>query len=71
MRRPSFVSGDTQNHIFILNPADNQLVKTQVEFGKLAGDNIVINSGANAGDTLVISDSSDFKHLQTITITNN
>ncbi|KPV98241.1 HlyD family secretion protein [Pseudoalteromonas sp. P1-9] len=71
VRRPSFVSGDTQNHIFILNPDENQLVKTQVEFGKLAGDNIVINSGANAGDTLVISDSSDFKHLQTITITNN
>ena len=71
VRRPSFISGDAMRHIFVLNPSTNQLIKTQVEFGKLAGDNIVINSGVNAGDSLVISDSSDFKHLQTITITNN
>ncbi len=71
VRRPSFLGGQGSSHIFVLHPTENLLVKTQVEFGKLAGDNIVILNGVTAGDTLVISDSSDFKHLEKITITQN
>jgi hypothetical protein len=65
------LGGQGSSHIFVLHPTESLLVKTQVEFGKLAGDNIVILNGVTAGDTLVISDSSDFKHLEKITITQN
>ena len=71
VRRPSSLAGNANNHIFVLHSISNQLIKTQVEFGKLAGENIVIHQGVTAGDKLVISDSAEFKHLKNITITNN
>jgi HlyD family secretion protein len=71
MRRASFLAANSPHHLFVLSNNQSEVIKTEFEFGKLAGDNIVINSGANAGDTVVISDLSDFKHLTSVKLHNN
>lgn len=71
MRRASFLGANSAQHLFVLSNNQSELIKTEFEFGKLAGDNIVINSGANAGDTVVISDLSDFTHLTSVKLHNN
>ncbi|KZN41601.1 efflux RND transporter periplasmic adaptor subunit [Pseudoalteromonas luteoviolacea] len=68
IQKPSYVSEQSSSAMFVLNPDTNQLVKTQLEFGKLAGNAIEIRSGVKAGEQVVISDMSDFKHLAQITI---
>jgi len=68
IQKPSYVSELSSSAMFVLNPDTNQLVKTQLEFGKLAGNAIEIRSGVKAGEHVVISDMSDFKHLAQITI---
>ncbi|KZW98440.1 RND transporter [Pseudoalteromonas luteoviolacea] len=68
IQKPSYVSEHSSSAMFVLNPDTNQLVKTQLEFGKLAGNAIEIRSGVKAGEQVVISDMSDFKHLAQITI---
>ncbi|KZN33679.1 efflux RND transporter periplasmic adaptor subunit [Pseudoalteromonas luteoviolacea] len=68
IQKPSYVSEQSSTAMYVLNQDTNQLVKTQLEFGKLAGNAIEIRSGAKAGEQIVISDMSDFKHLAQITI---
>ncbi|MBQ4811421.1 HlyD family efflux transporter periplasmic adaptor subunit [Pseudoalteromonas luteoviolacea] len=68
IQKPSYISEQSRSAMFVLNPDTNQLVKTQLEFGKLAGNAIEIRSGVKAGEQVVISDMSDFKHLAQITI---
>ncbi|KZN55540.1 efflux RND transporter periplasmic adaptor subunit [Pseudoalteromonas luteoviolacea] len=69
LQKPSYISEQSNASLFVLNLNTNQLVKTPIEFGTLAGSAIEIRSGVQAGEQVVISDMSDFKHLAQITIT--
>ncbi|KZN61880.1 hypothetical protein N473_20270 [Pseudoalteromonas luteoviolacea CPMOR-1] len=69
LQRPSYIAERSVASLFVLNLKTNQLVKTPIEFGTLAGNAIEIRSGVKAGEQVVISDMSDFKHLAQITIT--
>ncbi|AOT08384.1 efflux RND transporter periplasmic adaptor subunit [Pseudoalteromonas luteoviolacea] len=69
LQKPSYIAERSIASLFVLNLKTNQLVKTPIEFGTLAGNAIEIRSGVKAGEQVVISDMSDFKHLAQITIT--
>lgn len=71
MRRSSFLAANSTQQLFVLSNNQTEVIKSQFEFGTLAGDNIVIRTGASAGDTVVISDLSDFKHLTSVKLHNN
>ncbi|MCF6443008.1 efflux RND transporter periplasmic adaptor subunit [Pseudoalteromonas luteoviolacea] len=69
LQRPSYIAEQSNASLFVLDLNRNQLVKTPIEFGTLVGNAIEIRSGVKAGEQVVISDMSDFKHLAHITIT--
>ncbi|MDK1286516.1 efflux RND transporter periplasmic adaptor subunit [Pseudoalteromonas umbrosa] len=69
LKRPSYISAQSNSSLFVLDLNTSQLIKTPIEFGTLAGSAIEIRSGVQAGEQVVISDMSDFKHLEKITIT--
>ncbi|MBQ4838621.1 efflux RND transporter periplasmic adaptor subunit [Pseudoalteromonas luteoviolacea] len=69
LQRPSYIAEQSTAALYVLNKETNQLVKTPIEFGTLAGNAIEIRTGVKAGEQVVISDMSDFKHLEQIKIT--
>ncbi|WP_105189473.1 HlyD family secretion protein [Pseudoalteromonas sp. T1lg48] len=71
LRRPSFVEAGQTRPLFIVNPSENQLVKAELEFGKLAGDSIELRSAIPAGTQVVISDMGEYMHLQELTTLSN
>ena len=67
LRRPSYVDAEQRRPLFIVDPAANQLVQAELEFGKLAGDSIELRSALPAGTQVVISDMGEYMHLQKLT----
>jgi HlyD family secretion protein len=63
---PAF-NGRGPQDVYVIN--DGVARKRRLDIGLGDGDSVEILSGAHAGDRLVVSDTSRFKHLDSIRVT--
>jgi len=70
IEQPSGINQNDEKQIYKLSKDLQNAQITQVKFGSISGNMIEVISGANNTDTFVISDTSNFEQLKTITINN-
>jgi len=70
IEQPSGINQNDEKQIYKLSKDLQNAQITQVKFGSISGNMIEVISGANNTDTFVISDTSNFEQLKTLTINN-
>ncbi|RZG04530.1 HlyD family efflux transporter periplasmic adaptor subunit [Pseudoalteromonas sp. CO348] len=66
--KPPRATPQSQSQLFVLDKQNNMLIKKSFKFGKLAGNAIEVLEGGLSGEQVVVSEMSDYQHLEKITI---
>ena len=66
--RPVNVQSHTNGELFRYDQINQQLQRIPLQFGDEAGRFLALSSGANEGDSFVLSDMSTFGDAQTIAV---
>lgn len=68
VKRPMFAKQGAQTQVFKLENEQETAHRTPVTFGRISTRFIEVKEGLNAGDSIVVSDISDWETIQTIRI---
>lgn len=66
--RPAGVSANSESLLYVVDPASDVATKVSVSFGSASVSQIEVLSGLNIGDKVVLSDTAEFKHYQSVQI---
>jgi len=68
VKRPMYAKASSSSTLFKVDPESDLATRHQVNYGQLSTQYIQIKSGLEAGDTIIVSDSSDWEQHQQIQI---
>jgi len=68
VKRPMFAKSFTQATVYLLDEDGQNASKQEVAFGQVSSKYIQINAGLNSGEKIIVSDTSDWKEHQQISL---